>query len=75
MRLRRSGIQPCCGFSLVRGQHRVVELLEEGVVFLLTIGGGEAEGFDALDENLVDAGLGLDGGIRPVGGLCLCFRR
>jgi hypothetical protein len=45
---------------LVRGQHSVVELLEEGVVFFLTVGGGEAEGLDALDEDFGGVGLGFD---------------
>ena len=31
--------------------HCVVELLVEGVVFFFSVGGGEAEGFDAFDEN------------------------
>ena len=40
--------------------HGVVELFEEGVVLLLAVGGGEAEGFDAFDEDFGGVGLGLD---------------
>ena len=42
------------------GQHGVVELLEEGVVFFLAVGCGEAEGFDALDKDFGGVGLGFD---------------
>ena len=37
-----------------------LKCLEEGFVFFLTVGGGEAEGFDALDEDLGGVGLGFD---------------
>ncbi len=50
--------------GLVRGHHGVVELLEEGVVLFLAVGGGEAQGFDKFDEDFGDVGLGgedLDG--------------
>ena len=40
--------------------HCVVELLVEGVVFFFSVGGGEAEGFDAFDENFSGVGLRLD---------------
>ena len=40
--------------------HGVVELLEEGGIFFLVVGGGEAKGFDALDENFGGAGLRFD---------------
>jgi hypothetical protein len=46
-------------WSLV-GVHGVVELFEEGVVFFFAVGGGEAEGFDAFDEDLGGVGLRLD---------------
>ena len=47
-------------FALVGVVHGVVEGLEEGFVLFLTVGGGEAEGLDALDEDLGGVGLGLD---------------
>ena len=40
--------------------HCVVELLVEGVVFFFSVGGGEAEGFDAFDENFSGVRLRLD---------------
>ena len=40
--------------------HGVVELLEEGVVFFGAAVLGEAEGFDAVDEDLGGVGLGFD---------------
>jgi hypothetical protein len=45
---------------LVRGHHRVVELLEEGVVFLSAVLFGEAERLDALDEDFGGVGLGFE---------------
>jgi hypothetical protein len=36
------------GIDISEGQHGVVELLEEGVVFFLAVGGGEAERLDAF---------------------------
>ena len=42
------------------GHPGVVVLLEEGVVLFLAVGGGEALGFDALDEDLGGVGLSLD---------------
>jgi len=47
-------------WRLVRGHHGIVELLEEGVVTFLAIGGAEAERFDAFDEDLGGVGLCLD---------------
>jgi hypothetical protein len=44
----------------VRVVHGVVELLEESFVFFGAVVGGEAEGFDALDEDFGGGGLGLD---------------
>ena len=44
----------------MRSHHGVVELLEEGVVFFLAVGCGEAERFDALDEDFGGVGLGLE---------------
>ena len=38
----------------------IVEGFEEGVIFFRAIVGGEAEGFDAFDEDLFGVGLGLD---------------
>ena len=38
----------------------IVEVFEEGVIFFRAIVGGEAEGFDAFDEDLFGVGLGLD---------------
>jgi hypothetical protein len=38
----------------------VIELLEEGVVFFCAVGGGEAEGLDAFDEDFGGVGLGFD---------------
>jgi len=46
--------------DLVRGHHGVVELLEEGVVFFVAFGGGEAEGLDAFDVDFGGVGLGFD---------------
>ena len=40
--------------------HRVVELLEECVVFFFSVGGGEAEGFDAFDEDFSGVRLRLN---------------
>jgi hypothetical protein len=45
---------------LVRCQHGVVELLEKRVVFFFTVGGCEAERFDAFDEDFCGVGLGFD---------------
>jgi len=44
----------------VGSHHGVVELFEEGVVLLLAVGGGEAERFDAFDEDFGGVGLGFD---------------
>ena len=40
--------------------HGVVELFEEGVVLFFAVGGGEAEGLDAFDENFCGVGLSVD---------------
>ena len=40
--------------------HSVVELLEEDAVLFFTVGGGEAEGLDALDEDFGGGRLSFD---------------
>jgi hypothetical protein len=47
--------------GLVRGHPRVVVLLEEGVVLFLAVGGGEALGFDPLDQDSAADGTGWVG--------------
>jgi len=44
----------------VGSHHRVVELLVEGVVFFFSVGGSEAEGFDAFDEDFGGVRLRFD---------------
>ena len=48
------------GLRLVRRHHGVVELLEEGVVFFLAVGCGEAERLDAFYKDFRGVGLSLD---------------
>jgi hypothetical protein len=44
----------------VRGRHRIVELLEEGIVFFFAVLLSEAQGLDAFDENFSGVGLSFD---------------
>ena len=46
--------------ELVRCEHGVVELFEEGLVLVVAVAGGEAKGLDAFDEDFGGVGLGLD---------------